>query len=684
MPNYNKIKFALEFATHSVSLPYHTLLNAVYADDVPNASRLFRDPDDMNELHPDQELLPTIRHIISHEMIIPFATSTADETSVIQIIDAAALFTDVGKRQRRLTTSSLTEALDTAIRHKQTLVTIRVATSHIHVDDSDGHVTFCDWSKLSTTPFPPLERTTTTPEQNMATAFANALPPVLASLQQQPTSSTPAGPPSPRSTSGLLPPITTYTFNPANLPPDVQQRYSNKTADGLIRRNIIRAPYASGFRYHLEDTDKLILADGTLYVIQPPDEKGLTKAVLNCTDTSPTGIREWYTYFTNSCHSFGYYVHPLWCFRKDTGGLRGFTAGNGTDDDLPLRMDIGLRRMKETIFRLLTKDKMFPTDSPFPASVRSCGGDGYRALKAILRTAHPAFHPMPSNLILYYPQQKNNSLEAYFKMFVDHQQLRAYISNSAETLNEDSEVNTFITNTKYSAFLHRVTQDERNLPSKAHKYTESALLDTLYAFLARADSPVHRDAAPKRGIDGPTSRNDFSHKEPYPRRYPKYPTPKYPPAPPRKFPALPPSTSGASVKRIGSVPDDPQSDPEDNFVDDLQSIAVPNDVDSQETYHRYCISVHRLSAQPRTTGPISCIVCGAEHMFDKCDVLNNTEFLRSHYIRYCQQLRRDATARASALGPNSQVPTRNQSPVHLIEAEDELPTTPQDFHQGHD
>ena len=70
----------------------------------------------------------------------------------------------------------------------------------------------------------------------------------------------------------------------------------------------------------------------------------------------------------------------------------------------------------------------------------------------------------------------------------------------------------------------------------------------------------------------------------------------------------------------------------------LNQISVPTDHESHALYDRYC---YQVTTQPTTSFLPSCIVCGEAHRFVKCKVLLDTDFLRSHYIRYCQFLKRD-------------------------------------------
>ena len=91
-----------------------------------------------------------------------------------------------------------------------------------------------------------------------------------------------------------------------------------------------------------------------------------------------------------------------------------------------------------------------------------------------------------------------------------------------------------------------------------------------------------------------------------------------------------------------------------------------------------------------------CIVCGGEHKFDGCPVLSDAKFLRAHCIRYCQHLRRDATARAEAfIGSAGEMPVKTtkkriatkktkKSGTNLVDtkANGSSPDDATDFQQG--
>ena len=175
-----------------------------------------------------------------------------------------------------------------------------------------------------------------------------------------------------------------WTFNDRALPNDVRIRFNIKKNQGLIAGNTIAQPYQGGFRYHLQGNENLDLADETLYIMQNPDIKAIMRDPVSCEDDTHAGVWAWYSSSTQFMYDQGFYVHPIWCFRSDHGGIRGFTAGDDPDDDLPWRMGVPLSRMAQPVYCLLSKKDMFPTGSRLHKIVRLVNGDGYVALKAIL------------------------------------------------------------------------------------------------------------------------------------------------------------------------------------------------------------------------------------------------------------------------------------------------------------
>ena len=503
--SYSSIQFFMvKFAPHPADPQASVHLNTLYQGDIPNDERLFVDSNAKTDVLNDTDLNKTVRDILINEIVgLANAFETTDIGYIKNALQNAPLSVHFANQTHRLKKKTLIAAMNHAITTNNTTVEIRVAINHLYFDTSSGPLNFLDWSKILTTapPKPPSTPSATTAASSgmspslFGAALANAIQssaPILSSAFQSAI-------PNPAAPSGAQPSATATStstassasmFMSSSLPSDVLTRYKNRLDGGLISGTMAKSHYSSGHLYHLEGADKLILSDGTFFLIQIPNEKGLFKAIVSCEDDTHSGIRSWYNNFTRACHDYGYYVHPLWCFHPDHGGEKGFTVGDDVDDDLPRRMEVKISQMSNPIYRVLLKKDMFPKASRYPGIVRSCDGDGYRALKAIIFASHPAFHPQPSTLITSYPRQKDSSILEYYRLFLDFEQLRAYISDVSLTLDNNSELDIFLKNAKYGAYLNRVTRDERRQSSLAYKYRGSQLVETLEKYLMAPDSPA--------------------------------------------------------------------------------------------------------------------------------------------------------------------------------------------------
>jgi hypothetical protein len=353
-------------------------------------------------------------------------------------------------------------------------------------------------------------------------------------------------------------------------------------------------------------------------------------------------------------------------------------------------METHLSRMSQPIHRLLSKKDMFPRDSRLIRIVLSCNNDGYKALKNIIFASHPAFHDQPATLITSYPKQRNSDLLQYAQLFQDlFLQLRAYIANNPATLDDPTEVDIFINNLTHSHYINRVTRDERRQPHFADKYFGSQLIETIMTKLLAPDSPACLDdSLPPLPSASPPPKFVYSRKT-FPRKTPI--NHLHHSAPLSAFDDLSVAPLASPPDPIPSHHDDSCSPPSvtpdaasDAALTALYSITAPTAHSDLDLYYRYCASVHRLHADPAQINNSTCLVCGATHRFDSCPVLANTEFLRSHYIRYCQWLRRDATARSSVFPSNT--PTATPRPVHHLLAAPSPPDSDyksdEDFQRG--
>jgi hypothetical protein len=298
--------------------------------------------------------------------------------------------------------------------------------------------------------------------------------------------------------------------------------------------------------------------------------------------------------------------------------------------------------MTQPLFRLLNKKDMFPAGSSCRSVLRANYGDGYKALKQILFPCHPVYHEQPATMITQYPRQKEKSLVEYHALFNDYLQMRAFIQDYDASLDSPGEMDIFIRNTKHYMFLNRVTRDERTSPAKAYKYTGAQIVETLESFLSAADSPALAPPAPSGPVRAST---------------PSGPVRASTRNSPRRVNQL--AVSSADDDSAPALAESASADSDDSLSDllaELHTMDIPDDLESFRVHALYARSIYALQASSNQA-PTTCIVCGGTHRFDGCPVLQNTEFLRGHYIRYCQQARRDASSRAAAFpGTSGEVP----------------------------
>jgi hypothetical protein len=122
-------------------------------------------------------------------------------------------------------------------------------------------------------------------------------------------------------------------------------------------------------------------------------------------------------------------------------------------------------------------------------------------------------------------------------------------------------------------------------------------------------------------------------------------------------------------------------------MQELQEIDPGPELDARAVHSLYTASIYKIAAEGHPSGNQTCIVCNGQHRFDGCNVLKNTKFLQGHYIRYCQQLRRETAARDAALNGNAApTPSLQQHPVNFVDRHSDKPESePEDsldFQEG--
>lgn len=617
----------VRFDPHPIVERAQAIFNSYFAAELPHLDALFTD-DTMSTLR--ENVVPLIRSQIATELVTPIATHTEDPICIGHIVDACPLKVSWSRNgsatrlSRANLIAALTQAIENAGGKSSITVDIHVAIGCIFFPD-DPHLSFLDWSVFSLTPI--------APEERRQPLTVDSLVEALTAVRNRGTTERRDGD-ADRATDTST---TAYTFNPATLPRDVRRAWERFQENAPVRRSEVEGEFDSGNRYYIDGSERLFLRDGSLFLMSTElDVKGLLRDPVTCKDDSHQGLRSWYQTFMRHCMDNGFYVHPFYCFRKDHGGAWGFTAGNDDDDDLPLRMQIPLQKMSQPIFRLLMQKNMFPSDSACTAIIQQCYGDGYKAIKQLVFASHPVFQDQPSTLIMSYPRQRNSSLIKYYNMFLDYMKLRAFISDHPGTLDDDAELDAFIHNAKYADFLNRVTRDERKVAALEHKYTSEQIVETLETFLQAPDSPL---IAAQRAEAQQAARASTTGRAPDTRQPSN-----------RSSTNRRPSRRGVNALGVQDedVPDlaaTSTDDSLDQFASELLTMEVPDDPEARKVHTLYAASLYRIDASKPNQ---KCIVCGGQHVFDGCEILKNTDFLRGHYIRYCQQIRRDAASRAQA------------------------------------
>ena len=642
---YNDVDEAMiTFGPNSRTPEAQKCVNSSCSEVLANPERSFIDELNWTDLKDEADLKNEIQTQIV-DWIEMQAIHTVDESVIPPIIQAATLQVKVGNAcPVRLVRNKLEKAFEKAIQEDKDQIEIVVGTNHIAFDDAE-RTNFLDWSCVSTTVPPKMPEKVEPTTAELAAIFARNTPKpmtaneLVTALQSHgaigtttATSNTQTGSSASQNQSTL------FTFNSRALPPDVQNRHDKKKDGHDTLGSMVRTPCANGNFHHLEGTDKIVLSDGTVFIIQDTlCEKGHLECTCPCEDNTHAGVRAWCNEFVQISHDCGCHMHPLWSFRKDHGGPRGFTAGDSADDDLPLRMSISLDRMMSTVQRVLARKDMFPTNSRLRKLVQGSDGDGCELMKQILFKSHPTFRDQPSTLIERYPAQRHRSLQLCHDLFVDCQQLRAFIMDVDNTLDDPFELDVFISNAEHSVFLNRVTQDERRLSSHACKHRKDQIIETLETFLMSPDSPaVLQDMVSKNKCKKPDANKQVTDRFKGSLRKG------------RPIKAIETDCENLEDADNGSETDNsevPDASDED-FVLTVNQIEVSEDAASQAALEDYRRLVQRIEADRTQACNKPCVVCGKPHRFADCDVLKNVDFLKAHYIRHCSALRRETDARA--------------------------------------
>ena len=121
-----------------------------------------------------------------------------------------------------------------------------------------------------------------------------------------------------------------------------------------------------------------------------------------------------------------------------------------------------------------------------------------------------------------------------------------------------------------------------------------------------------------------------------------------------------------------------------NFEDaciNLMQIEIPDREDTPNNmlaYDNYRRAVLAIRENPNTAYLPNCIACRGQHRFENCPTLNDHDFLKQHYIRFCQNVRRDQ----AELTPQRNEPASFMDHGYFDDEESESDSDNRDFSYG--
>jgi hypothetical protein len=294
--------------------------------------------------------------------------------------------------------------------------------------------------------------------------------------------------------------------------------------------------------------------------------------------------------------------------------------------------------------------------------VKRASGDGYESLHAMMFHVLPILDPLAASKLTEYPtQEKHESMSEFYRRYMDFLRNRALIMDIPADLTLVKEMDIFISKTYHCKWLLSVTRNERADPTQSHKYTGEQIANTLSTFLAQLDSPALSEKLTLR--EKPTSTAGIHHTNTgktwtYNRNRDNDQTRN------SRQQRVNNIQFGHNYNRFSPLQDDEESEDDTESEEALASLQA-------EFFQMYQRGINVIKADTKAMDRRPCVVCKGHHTFADCGVLNDHEFLKTHYINFCQQVRREAKLRADAFkGVAGQLPVDNST------------GNGQDFHTG--
>ncbi|KAG7362013.1 hypothetical protein IV203_025679 [Nitzschia inconspicua] len=210
--------------------------------------------------------------------------------------------------------------------------------------------------------------------------------------------------------------------------------------------------------------------------------------------------------------------------------------------------------------------------------------------------------------------------------------MSALVHNTSMSLDESRVMDMFLAGTLDSTLFRRVSCEERQQPSRQQFFLDETIVATLEAYMQYPDYvPAHTVPAPS-ATPRPRAWHSSSSRPPEHKSRHLLDLAPSPPSSGILHSALDSSPS------YGAHVDSPEA-----HLHALGPVIPPDDADLavNQNYRAAVYALHKSLSS--LTSP--CMVCGDDHRFDDCPVLQNVAYLRDHYIKFCGFLKRALTSR---------------------------------------
>jgi hypothetical protein len=233
--------------------------------------------------------------------------------------------------------------------------------------------------------------------------------------------------------------------------------------------------------------------------------KEFRRSLPTCIGSSYEYLRSYYNELYEVCMNKGIYIPNYFLLRYQPMMRHSFTGFEfGSGKDLPQQLEIRVPSWSGDLLHALRK--AFPDKSRFH-QIAHMERDGYSALHMIFGENHPNLDPIPLSLTDTPPvQRKDQNIYQFWTQYRDYLHLKSWVENVEKDLDNEDQVDLFLTKCNNSAYLRRESTADRRFDPTAFKtrYTGTRLPTTIKHFL---DTARYRDGSiqPERLYDGPPS-----------------------------------------------------------------------------------------------------------------------------------------------------------------------------------